>query len=255
MKKLIRIFIFVLIIVFIVAVRRYSLSLNKIIPSGIERYQEEDLLENVLFFRDIESSELVGKRLEYNYQIDTIEEIFEVLTSKSNTLPLGYRSSLSPSTSLINYQTENDKLILNVSEEFNNSSNIDNVIEELYVNYYLLGYKRLSIEVNGNRLTSNFVTESVISNKVYDEITVTNVKSIFVVKEKDNNLIPEIHVIKEDINLIDYLYEQYKGYISMLEVFEDTITISTYSEDDIYLISLIINSNFSNEYGIIVKSR
>ncbi len=256
MKKFIKIFIFILILIFIIAVRHYNISISRIVPVSIEEYQKEQLNENVLFFRNIETDELVGKKLEYDYIIDTVDEVFELLTAKANTLPIGYSPSISPSTNLIGYNTDGDKLTINLSDEFNNSRNIDNSIEELYVNYYILGYKRLSIEVNGSMITDGYINESVVDNRIYDEITVTSIKSVMVVKESIGGyLIPQIHIVNKNISLIDYLYEQYKEYISMMDVVDDTITINTYSEEDIYLISLIINSNLSNEYGIIVESR
>ncbi len=217
-----------------------------ITPTNIERYQEDDLNDNVLFFRDIETNKLVGKKLGFNYVIDTIEEIFDLLTSKSNTLPLGYKPSISPSTSLISYEEDLDKLTINLSSEFNNSSNINNAIEELYVNYYLQGYKKLSIEVDGSKVTNNFITESIMSNIIYDEIAVTSVKNVFIIKENSNDeLIPEIHIINKNINTVDYLYRQYKEYISVLNIIEDKVTVTTFKEDDNYLISLVINSNLN----------
>ncbi len=247
MRKLIKIFIFIMIFIFIVVVRHYSINTNTITPSSIEKYQKEDLSDNVLFFRSIETDKLVGKKLEYNYKIDTIEEVFDLLTAKSNTLPLGYKPSISPSTKLLSYEEELGKLTLNLSVEFNNSYSTSNAIEELYVNYYLLGFRKLSIEVNGTNVTNNVVTEKIMSNIIYDEIAVTDVKAVFLIKENSSDeLIPEIHIVNNNIGIVDYLYNQYKEYISVIDIIEDKVTVTTFNEEDNYLISLVINSNLNN---------
>ncbi len=236
-----------MIFIFIVVVRQYGINTNTITPTSIERYQEKDLNDNVLFFRSIETDELVGKKLEYNYTVDTIEEVFDVLTAKSNTLPLGYKPSISPSTKLLSYEEDFDKLTLNLSEEFNNSSITSNAIEELYVNYYLLGFRKLSVEVNGTNVTKNVVTETIMSNLIYDEIAITNVKPVFLIKVNNNDeLIPEMHIVNNNMVVIDYLYNQYKEYISGMDIIEDKVTVTTFNEEDNYLISLVINSNLNN---------
>ncbi len=254
MRKIIRIFIIILIFIFTVVVRHYSISLNKLKPSSVEKYQDEELNDNIIFFRDIETREIVGKKLEYDYTIDTVEEVFEILTSKSNTLPMGYTPSISPSTDLNSYEENDNLLTLNLSEEFYNSSNIDNAIEELYVNYYLIGYKKLAIKVNDILVTDTYISETIVTNKVYGESTLASVQNILVINEEENGiLIPEIHVINSNVTIMDYLYEQYKGYINMMDMIDDKISIETFNEDDNYLISLVINSNFSYEYGIILS--
>ena len=70
-----------------------------------------------------EKNKLVGLRVPVEeIEEDQIAQKWNLLTSQMNKIPLGYSSPITPSTVLNDYKIEDNKLILNVSEDILRSS-------------------------------------------------------------------------------------------------------------------------------------
>ncbi len=82
-----------------------------------------DSKEYLTIFVVNEDNKLVGVKIPVTkIEEDQIKQKWDLLTSQMNKIPTGYSSPITPSTVLNEYSLEDNKLVLNVSEDINRSS-------------------------------------------------------------------------------------------------------------------------------------
>lgn len=149
-----------------------------------------------------------------NVYVDELEEDvviqkWNILTSNMNLLPSGYSSPITPSTVLNNYTIEDDKMILNVSEEIKRSSG-RLTIESLAWNFCNDEIKEVILKVDDEVVTSindcNFtkITKSIGVNYQYETSYLFEADNITIVYYQDDIIMPVTYFYKDN-NQYDYM--------------------------------------------------
>lgn len=156
---------------------------------------------------------------------NSLDEVFKLLSSKSNYLPLEVHTTVPPSTILYDYEVNGDELIINLSEEFLNYK-IDEEKEVVAtLTNTLLGKvnaKKLYINVNGERLNilksgkdiSNGLARTKFLNIYYDCLSPYNSKEIVVYllsNTSEEYLVPITFIVDDYVDEMDYIFSAVTG--------------------------------------------
>ena len=137
-KKIIFIIILVIIIVilFLIPKDTYSKIFGKDSDNALNN---EVLSENVLVYMCDESNNLVGVNAGVEaLEEDLISQKFDILTMKTGTFKQEYETCINTLTSLIDYERNEDVLVLNLSNEsFSSSLTLENISFNASSNEYL----------------------------------------------------------------------------------------------------------------------
>ena len=136
-----------------------------------------------------EKNKLVGLKVPVEeIEEDQIAQKWNLLTSQMNKIPQGYSSPITPSTVLNDYKIEDNKLILNVSEDILRSSG------------------RLAIESLAWTFCNDEIKEVVlkVENDLKEELKESD-EHVFVRLEKVDSL-NEVISVKESQDLISMMY-------------------------------------------------
>ena len=143
-----------------------------------------------------EKNKLVGLKVPVEeIEEDQIAQKWNLLTSQMNKIPQGYSSPITPSTVLNDYKIEDNKLILNVSEDILRSSG------------------RLAIESLAWTFCNDEIKEVVlkVENDLKEELKESD-KHIFVRLEKVDSL-NEVISVKESQDIISMMYLMPNGFM------------------------------------------
>ena len=140
---------------------------------------------------------------------DVIRQKWNILTSNINLLPSGYSSPLTPSTILNEYNIEENKLILNVSEEIKRSSG-RLTIESIAWNFCNEDINEVILKVDNEILTNindcNFtkISKSIGVNYEFETSYLFEAENITIVYYLDDIIYPVTYFYK-DKNECDYM--------------------------------------------------
>lgn len=158
---------------------------------------------------------------------DVVETVFSLFTSKSNTLPLGLRTPIQPSTQLNKYEIDNNVLILDLSEEFlyyniNREQQIITALTQTFSNIFEIN--KIKILINGKQLStlnsgynvSNGIEVSNIYNTYLDCMTI-NESSVaqvymFSVNQNEPYLVPVNYIYDKNKDKVEYIFNTITGY-------------------------------------------
>ncbi|MFI3251523.1 MAG: hypothetical protein R3Y60_00135 [bacterium] len=144
MKMKIIIPLFIVCSVFVI---RLGLSNNKVEKYEIVYEQVQRVSHNIFYY---DNDTLVYVSTVFNEKVE-VEYVFDLLTNKSNSIKESYDTKLITSTTLINYEVEDETLILNLSEDFLRFEEelSYQIFSQLRNSFSNLGYDILKIKVEG----------------------------------------------------------------------------------------------------------
>ena len=168
---------------------------------------------------------LVPVSIEPGHETNEIEDIFNVLTTQPNRLPVGVKSTLGPDVILHNYTLQNKTLTLNVSTEFlaYQQEHKRTLFESLVFTFTSIdGIEKLKFKVDGEPLdltTLALDNETGLSQEMginlhFDALTTAYMQPVtlyfYKVVNETEVLVPITHLIPNDENVIDYTIEHLK---------------------------------------------
>lgn len=166
-----------------------------------------------------ESDHIVKTYVSKQEESDPILSVFELLTTKSNQLPIGTTSLISPMTRLIDYSIEEEVLTLNLSKEFLTYDVKDEqqVLESLVWSFTEIpGIERVKFEIenepvsnlNGTLAVGRGLTREMGVNLELDTASLDNTQLVTVYFMTDDSqnamLVPVTRLIPNSVNPIDY---------------------------------------------------
>jgi len=218
----------------------------------------------------LKNDEIVGVPI---YTLSTnkyklIEEVFEYLTSKSNSVSELYETTLNLSSQLLSYEIIGNKIFLDLSNEFmkTESNDIKYALAQIKYSYLELGFEEIYLKNNNKQIIQ--LNDYVLTNGIGDlpvNINImarTNSRKVIKVnyfyKDKIKTFInyviddttSEISFVLE--NLITFLDKEYQKNIELVAInyFDDTLTITIDADDlDQEIIKELIISNI-NEHKL-----
>lgn len=138
--------------VFILGVFVFRLSFIKDIVSDYEIvYEQVQTIEHKIYYYD--ETNLVYVNIDFDHDIK-VEDVFDLLTNKSNSIIEDYDTKLIVSTKLIDYEINNNTIILNLSEDFlrYKEEECGEIYNQLKHSYSNIGYSSLVIKINNIHL-------------------------------------------------------------------------------------------------------
>lgn len=108
---------------------------------------------------------------------EKIEEVFQYLTSQSNSVGVAYHTALVPSTYLKTYKVKDKTVTLNVSDDFYryNKKEIERLLAQILYSYREIGFETVKLEINNvlveqleNVLLSNGIPDCPTVNIIYE---------------------------------------------------------------------------------------
>lgn len=139
-----------------------------------------------------------------------IPEIFKLYTKKSNSLPIGFYSPIVLSTEIFEYKSNDDVLIIKVSDDFFRS--ITNELKtSLSWTFKQLGYQKIIIQTNTKTLEINCDENVVLNNSLLNNNR-QNIITIFY-RQKDAFFPKSYQCMLE--NELDYIYYQLCDYFNI----------------------------------------
>lgn len=140
-----------LIVIATVFVFRLSIEKQKIDSYEIVYEKIEQNTHDVYYY---ENNKLVFVTVSFDGVIE-VNELFDLLTNKSNSIKEEYDTKLTTSTILLDYEINDLEIILNVSSDFLriNESDCYEIFVQLKNTFSNLGFNKLSIKVE-NELIS-----------------------------------------------------------------------------------------------------
>ena len=192
-----------------------------------------------------EENQIVGVNVYLDkLEEDVIRQKWNILTSNMNLLPSGYSSHITPSTTLNEYSVEENKLILNVSDEIKRSSG-RLTIESLAWNFCDNEIDEVILKVDNEILTSindcNFIkiSKSIGVNYEFETSYLFEAENITIVYYLDDIIYPVTYFFKDknecdymiskifnknDIELLEYNYEISNDGLNI--VFNDDVSLN-----------------------------
>lgn len=177
--------------------------------TGTEEPTTGETLYQTVFVVD-SNNKLVGLRVPVEeIEEDQIRQKWNLLTSNMNSIPTGYSSPITPSTVLNEYSVEENKLILNVSEEINKSSG-RLAIESLAWTFCDNNISEIVLKVDGHVISSindyNFkkISKSMGTNFTYETAYLFEADYTTIVFY-ENDLIKPVTYFYKDISEYDFM--------------------------------------------------
>lgn len=208
-----------------------------------------------------ESDHIVKTYVSKQEESDPVLAVFELLTTKSNQLPIGTTSLISPMTRLIDYSIEEEVLTLNLSKEFltYDPQAEQQVLESLVWSFTEIpGIERVKFEIenepvsnlNGALAVGRGLTRDMGVNLELDTASLDNTQLVTVYFMTDDSqnamLVPVTRLIPNSVDPIDYAVNALiqgatsKDYISVFD-HQTTLLSSPTIQDG------LISLNFSSE--------
>ena len=157
-----------------------------------------------------EKNKLVGLKVPVEeIEEDQIAQKWNLLTSQMNKIPQGYSSPITPSTVLNDYKIEDNKLILNVSEDILRSSG-RLAIESLAWTFFFFFIKEVVLRVDDNvvNLISDYqfnkISKEIGTNFTYETSYLFEADYTTVVFYENDFILPVTYFYK-DINEYDFM--------------------------------------------------
>ncbi len=151
---------------------------------------------------------------------EQVVEIFEIYTKYSNTLPSEIVSPVVKSTKLVDVKINNNSIVLNMSEEFNNY-NLEyerKIFEALAYTYtQFVDIEKVYFEINDNDLEygkggfplKNGISRNMNLNLVLDTKNPSNSKEVIIYylsqSNKEDYFIPVTYLVDKDIAVGEYI--------------------------------------------------
>ena len=208
-----------------------------------------------------ESDHIIKTYVSKQEESDPVLSVFELLTTKSNQLPIGTTSLISPMTRLIDYSIEKDVLTLNLSKEFLTYDPQDEqqVLESLVWSFTEIpGIECVKFKIenepvsnlNGALAVGRGLTRDMGVNLELDTASLDNTQLVTVYFMTDDSqnamLVPVTRLIPNSVDPIDYAVNTLiqgatsKDYISVFD-HQTTLLSSPTIQDG------LISLNFSSE--------
>ena len=225
-KKIILIIAICVVLVTLVCIPKSTYQ--KLFSPNVDETPVNDNKEYLKMYVVNEENKIVGVNVHLDkIDEDVIRQKWDILTSNINLLPSGYSSPITPSTVLNEYNIEDNKLILQVSEEIKRSSG-RLTIESLAWNFCNDKIDEVILKVDDVILSSindcNFtkISKSIGVNYEFETSYLFEADNITIVYYLDDIIYPVTYFYKDknncdymiskifnmnNIELLDYSYE------------------------------------------------
>lgn len=193
-----------------------ALSIPKSVYEGIFKESDIKPVENVeedgptkLIYVLNKSKGLVGLNIVVEEESDDIIQKWDLLTSKSNTYPLGYYTPIETSTTLSKYEILHNKLTLVVSEDFLNSDG-KNALASIAWTFCNDDIEEVVIKVDNNVInnlqgyTFNKIDRSINVNYVFETSYLFEADYLTILHNEGSYFIPVTYFF-EDETSIDFM--------------------------------------------------
>lgn len=207
-KKIILVSVILVVLITLVSIPKstYQKWFGKV---NIDEPTQGETLYQTVFVVD-SNNKLVGLRVPVEeIEEDQIMQKWNLLTSNMNSIPTGYSSPITPSTVLNEYSVEENKLILNVSEEITRSSG-RLAIESLAWTFCDNEISEIVLKVDGNVINSindydfKKITKTIGTNFTYETSYLFEANYTTIVFYEDNLIRPVTYFYK-DISEYDFM--------------------------------------------------
>lgn len=204
-----------------------------------------NLVYQTLFVRNSQDK-LVGIKVgTEKIEEDIVGQKWDLLTTSSNLIPSGYSSPINTSTTLYSHVTENNQLILNVSEEVMDSYGRI-TIECLAWNFCDDTIKEVVVKVNDQEIDHindyyfNTISKNLGTNFVFEAKDLFSSNYLTVVYYSDDQIMPVTFFYDDTENIYDYaICKMFKNDEKLTEIV--TSKAYTYRINDT---ELVINMNY-----------
>lgn len=193
-----------------------ALSIPKSVYEGIFKESDIKPVENVeedgptkLIYVLNKSKGLVGLNIVVEEESDDIIQKWDLLTSKSNTYPLGYYTPIETSTTLSKYEILHNKLTLVVSEDFLNSDG-KNALASIAWTFCNDDIDEVVIKVDNNVInnlqgyTFNKIDRSINVNYVFETSYLFEADYLTILHNEGSYFIPVTYFFEEETS-IDFM--------------------------------------------------
>ena len=143
---------------------------------------------------------------------DKIKSIINYLTIDNNKIPVSLNGYIPQNTKLLNYNLDEDYLILNFSKEFNNTKNKNLMITGIvYSLLELPNIKKISILIEDNPVYIN-LDKSIGINNDYLYTNRNSIKKVVIYYLDDNNYyVPVTKYLNNDKDKIEIIIDELKS--------------------------------------------